>query len=303
MRKSRRLLWLLVLGGAMIGVAARLYQLSLRPSSPQSQTVATRPVEPVEYTYDIVREYPHDPAAFTQGLIYHDGFLYESTGPTGSSTLRKVRLETGEVVQKVALGRRYFGEGLTHWKGGLLQLAPVRDGIKDLSIDRIVDVLRRRGGQNEGFRYDLTTFERRGSFAFQGEGWGLTHDGERLILSDGRPHLRFLDPETFKELGSVNVDHGADPEMLLNELEYIKGEVYANIWYEDLIYIINPDSGAVAGKIDLKDLRTRMAPPPDNTKGAVLNGIAYDVAGDRLFVTGKLWPKLFEIRLHKVVRK
>jgi glutamine cyclotransferase len=222
--------------------------------------------------YDVVRAYPHDPQAFTQGLIFRDGFLFESTGLNGRSSLRKVRLETGEVVQRKAIDDRYFAEGMTDWGARLVQLT---------------------WNTNVGFVYDLASFDRTRTFAYAGEGWGLTHDATRLIMSDGTPALRFLDPDTFAETGRVLVRDGDRPIDDLNELEFVRGEVYANVWLTDRIAIIAPSSGRVTGWIDLAGLRPSTNAPGDD----VLNGIAYDARGDRLFVTGKLWPRLFEIKL------
>ena len=228
------------------------------------------------HTYEVVREFPHDVEAFTQGLIYRDGFLYESTGLNGRSSLRKVRLETGEVVHRRDIDARYFAEGLTDWNDRLVQLT-YRSGI--------------------AFVYDLATFEPRRTFTYRGEGWGLASDGTRLIMSDGSAELRFLDPETFAELGRVTVTDGGRPLEDLNELEVVGGAVYANVWFEDRIAVIDPSNGQVTSWIDLRGLAARMMPPPDAASGAVLNGIAYDAAGRRLFVTGKLWPRVFEIRV------
>jgi glutamine cyclotransferase len=228
------------------------------------------------YSYDVVREYPHDPQAFTQGLIYRDGFLYESTGLNGRSSLRKVRLETGEVVQRRDVDARYFAEGLTDWTNRLVQLTYQT---------------------NVGFVYDLETFEPAGTFRYEGEGWGLTHDDRRLIMSDGSTRLRFIDPATFAEVGRVEVTDAGRPVDDLNELEVVNGSLYANVWFDDRIAVVDPAQGRVTAWIDLSGLRSRMAPPPDMANGAVLNGIAYDAAGGRLFVTGKLWPRLFEIRV------
>jgi glutamine cyclotransferase len=224
------------------------------------------------YGYDVVKAYPHDPAAFTEGLIFRDGFLFESTGPEGRSSLRKVKLETGEVVQRINIEREYFGEGLTDWGPRLLQLTYTT---------------------NIGFVYDLRTFARQRTFSFTGEGWGLTHDDKRLIMSDGTPTLRFLDPVTQRELGRLKVHDRGLPVDDLNELEVVKGELLANVWTTERIAIINPETGAVAAWVDLTGLRPRQ-PGVD-----VLNGIAYDAAGDRLFVTGKLWPRLFHIRIRR----
>ena len=222
--------------------------------------------------YRVVHTYPHDRDAFTQGLIVRDGYFYEGTGLVGRSGLRKVKIDTGEVVQFKALEPPYFGEGITEWKGTLVQLT----------------------WQTEiGFVYDLTSFERRRTFSYKGEGWGLTHDGTRLIMSDGSSSLRFLDPETFKETGRVTVRDGGAAVAELNELEYVRGEVYANIWQTDRIARISPKSGQVLGWIDLRGV----LPPAERSRDAVLNGIAYDAKTNRLFVTGKLWPRVFEITI------
>jgi len=226
------------------------------------------------YTYDIVHAYPHDPEAFTQWLIYRDGVLFESTGLTGRSTLRKVQLETGQVLQQTRVDRRYFAEGLTDWGSRLLQLTWVT---------------------NIGFVYDLATLEPFETFSYEGEGWGLTHDARRLILSDGTPVLRFLDPQSRKVTGRVTVRDRGRPVDDLNELEFVDGQVYANVWLTTRIAMIEASSGEVTGWIELAGLM-----PPAFTSGdAVLNGIAYDAAGTRLFVTGKLWPRLFEIRVRR----
>jgi glutamine cyclotransferase len=222
--------------------------------------------------YEVVNAYRHDREAFTQGLIYRDGFLYESTGLNGRSSLRKVRLDTGEVVQRRGVDRAHFAEGLTEWNGQLIQLTWTT---------------------NVAFVYDLATFEPRRPFTYPGEGWGITHDGRRLIMSDGTPSLRFLDPQTFRELGRVTVRDGGAAVDELNELEYVDGLVYANVWLTDRIAMIDPGSGTVTGWIDLAGL----LPARDRAGADVLNGIAYDAAGRRLFVTGKLWPRLFEIRI------
>jgi glutamine cyclotransferase len=236
----------------------------------------TAPVQPATavpvHGYEVVREYPHDAAAFTQGLIFRDGFLYESTGLEGRSSLRKVELETGRVVQRRDVERKYFAEGLTDWGGQLLQLT-YTTGI--------------------GFVYDAASFEPRGTFTYTGQGWGLTRDDRRLIMSDGTSSLRFLDPATRREQGRVTVRDRGRPVVDLNELEFVRGQVYANVWHTDRIAVIRPDSGEVTAWINLAGLRPAAATDPE----AVLNGIAYDEARDRLFVTGKLWPRLYEIRV------
>jgi len=222
--------------------------------------------------YRIVKIYPHDRQAFTQGLQYADGVLYEGTGLNGRSSIRKVKLENGSVLQQRTLDSRYFGEGITVWRQSIIQLT----------------------WQSEvAFVYDRDTFEPVKTFTYRGEGWGLTHDGTRLIMSDGSASLRFIDPLTFKETGRLAVHDGAAPVQKLNELEVVKDEIFANVWQTNRVARINPKTGAVTGWIDLSGLLD----PRDMAGVDVLNGIAYDAAGDRLFVTGKLWPKLFEITL------
>lgn len=240
-------------------------------ASPQQKP---REAPPASYGYTVVRSYPHDRDAFTQGLEYVDGLLYEGTGRTGSSGIRKVKLETGEVLQAQPLDARYFGEGITVWKNRIIQLT----------------------WQSEvGFVYDRQTFQQQRTFQYTGEGWGLTHDATRLIMSDGSPTgtLKFFDPETLRQTGTLTVRDGGRPVANLNELEYVKGQIYANVWQTDRIAIIAPKTGRVTGWIDLHGILD-----PREAGGVdVLNGIAYDAAGDRLFVTGKLWPRLFEIRI------
>ena len=228
-----------------------------------------------EYSYAVVHTYPHDPLAFTEGLFYLDGFLYESTGINDQSSVRKVRLETGEVIEKHDVPGQYFGEGIVNWKDRLVQLTWTTQ---------------------VGFIYDLRSFAPRSQFAYPGEGWALTQDGKRIIMSDGTCELRFWDPETLLELGRLRVTADGQPVEHLNELEWVKGEVYANIWQTDRIARIDPASGRVVGWIDLTGL---LKPSERTDEDNVLNGIAYDARGDRLFVTGKRWPKLFEIRLVK----
>lgn len=222
--------------------------------------------------YDIVRVYPHDPKAFTQGLVYVDGFLYEGTGLNGESGIRKVKLENGEVLQIQRLEERYFGEGIAVVGASLVQLT-WQSGV--------------------GFVYDRASFQRTRTFSYTGEGWGLAYDGTRLIMSDGTPVLRLLDPKTLKETGRLQITDGGRPVDDLNELEVVKGEIFANVWMSDRIARIDPKTGQVRSWIDLRGILD----PKDAVGVDVLNGIAYDAAGDRLFVTGKLWPKLFEIRV------
>jgi glutamine cyclotransferase len=228
---------------------------------------------PAQDTYRIVHTYPHDPKAFTQGLVFVDGYLYESTGLNGQSSLRMVDLATGRVLQEQPVDSKYFAEGLTNWGSTLVQLT---------------------WETHLGLVYDRFSFRQLQTFFYPGEGWGLTQDGKSLILSDGTATLRFLDPKTFQPIRRITVkDHGkAIPQ--LNELEYVHGEIYANVWHSDRIARIAPLSGKVLGWIDLTGL---LAAKEHSTAEAVLNGIAYDAAHDRLFVTGKLWPKLFEIKI------
>jgi glutaminyl-peptide cyclotransferase len=228
------------------------------------------------YTYEVVNSWSHDTKAFTQGLSFYQGSLYESTGHYGASTLRKVELRTGKVSKKVDVSSQYFAEGMTIFHDKIYQLTWT--------------------GQ-KGFIYDLKSFRFEGEFAYEGEGWGLTNDGEFLILSDGTNRIRFLDPVTYKTVRAINVLDNGVPLLDLNELEYVKGEIYANIWKSERIVRIDPHTGKILGWLDLTGLL------PHDERGSpsedVLNGIAYDEKDDRLFVTGKRWPKLFEIRLKK----
>ena len=225
------------------------------------------------YTYQIVNTFPHDRGAFTQGLVFDDGFLYEGTGLNGNSSVRRVALETGEVLKMQTLPGQYFGEGIT-----ILQ-------------ERIIQLTWR---SRTGFVYDKESFDLLQKFFYQTEGWGITHDGKRLIMSTGTATLYFLDPSTFERMGQINVFDEHGPVGMLNELEYIQGEIYANVWKTENIARIDPLTGKVTGWISLKGLLSAddLEQPVD-----VLNGIAYDRENDRVFVTGKLWPKLFEIKL------
>jgi glutaminyl-peptide cyclotransferase len=232
-----------------------------------------------EYTYQVVHTYPHDRSAFTEGLFYYEGFLYEGTGMNGESSIRKVKLETGEVLQKRDLSEAYFGEGIIKWK------------------DRLIEMTYKT---EVGFIYDFNTFALKGEFHYPGEGWSLTTDGKRLIMDDGTPQLRFWDPETLRETGRLTVTDRGQPVENLNELEWVKGEIFANIWQTERIARIDPATGHVTGWIDCTGLLSRADVIENGPQGTdVLNGIAYDAKGDRLFVTGKRWPKLFEIKLVK----
>jgi glutamine cyclotransferase len=225
----------------------------------------------VLYTYSIVNTYHHDENAFTEGLVYENDSLYESTGLYGNSTLRRVNLETGEPLQLYTLPDEYFGEGITIFDDKIIQLT---------------------WREHKGFVYDRRSFDLLQEFNYSTEGWGITCDGTRLIMSDGTANLYFLDPATFEKVGQVEV-HDTAPVTQINELEYINGKVYANIWMKEKIAIINPQTGQVEGWIDLSGIQDRQNQDADK----VLNGIAYDAEGDRLFVTGKMWPHLFEIKL------
>jgi len=262
--------------------------------------------------YDVVAEYPHDPQALTQGLIYTGGFLYESIGGQGESSVRKVELQTGRVIKQHAVDSRFTGEGLTEWRGQLIHLTPKRTRqsvIRSLILDNLkaMDPFGRLLDPDSGVRYDIDSLERKSAFGYNSEGWGLTHDDDQFIKSDGTSILRFLNPDTMKWQAQIAVVEAGKGIRWLNELEYINGEVYANIWRQDRIAIIQLNSGQVTGWIDLSQLRPRMVPPPKDVEGlgaygkAVANGIAHDAAGGRLFVTGKNWPRLFEIRLRNEI--
>jgi glutamine cyclotransferase len=229
------------------------------------------------YGVDVIHTYPHDPTAYTEGLFYLDGYIYESTGLEQHSSIRKVKLETGEVLQKLEIPSQYFGEGIVNWDGRLLSLT---------------------WKSHLGFIFDLATFKRQGQFRYEGEGWALTQDGRQILMSDGTPQIRFINPQTLKETGRITVTLDGKPVPNVNELEWIKGEIYANVWQSDWILRIDPHDGHVVGLINLAGLLRSSDRVPGQTD--VLNGIAYDAKGDRLFVTGKNWPKLFEIRLHRV---
>lgn len=228
------------------------------------------------YTFEVVNTFPHDTAAFTQGLLYDGGFLYESTGLYGQSSLRKVELATGKVLQIKNLDARYFGEGITIRGKEIIQLT---------------------WQNHKGFIFDKHTFDLLGDFDVGAEGWGMTTDGKRIITSDGTSTLRFLDPGSFEELEAITVQDNGLPVNNLNELEYVNGLIYANVWKSDNIAIIDPGTGRVKGWVDLKGIlpAEREGKPVD-----VLNGIAYDSAGKRIFVTGKLWPYVFEIQLVRI---
>ena len=232
------------------------------------------------YGYVVKNTYPHDPQAFTQGLFFKDGHLYESTGQKGQSSLRRVDLKTGKVLQKKDLAAEYFGEGST----------AVGDSIVGLTWQ-----------SNVGFVYDAKTFALKSRFNYKGEGWGLASDAKYVYMSDGTPEIRVLDPKTLEERRRIRVTAEGKPIPQLNELEVVDGQIFANVWGTDVIARIDPASGNVVGWIDL----TGLLPPEKrgtDSVDAVLNGIAYDAKQRRLYVTGKLWPKLFEIELVQIRR-
>lgn len=227
-----------------------------------------------QYGYEVVQEFPHDTGAFTQGLVYHDGILLEGTGKYEQSTLRKVELETGKVLKSIDLPPKVFGEGITLWGDKVVQLS---------WKNRLI------------FIWDVDSFDLVGRYRFPGEAWGVTHDGNELIVSNGSEFLLFMDPQSMRVKRRVKVLDQGRPIEKLNELEFINGEVWANIWYDERIVRIDPQTGRVVAWVDL----TGLLPLEErkNRRESVLNGIAYDAKENRLFVTGKEWPKLFEIRL------
>jgi glutamine cyclotransferase len=258
---------LLVLGLAACGSSEP------RPEVPASTNPPANARPTPTYTYKVLKVYPHDPEAFTQGLVFVDGALYEGTGLEGRSSLRRVDLETGEVLQQRDLPAQYFGEGIAVLGQRIFQLT---------------------WRSHVGFVYGRERFDKQGEFAYATEGWGLTHDGKRLIMSDGTATLYFLDPDKLAQTGSVEVRDERGPVSRLNELEYVEGEIWANIWQTDRLARIAPKTGQVLGWIDLRGL---LSPNDLGRPVDVLNGIAYDAQGKRLFVTGKWWPKLFEIEV------
>ena len=225
------------------------------------------------FTYEVVNTYPHDPRAFSQGLVFHEGQLYEGTGRYGESSLRRVDLQTGRVLESRQLPQNLFGEGITIYQDRIFQLT---------------------WRSNYGLIYDLAKMQPSDTFSYAGEGWGLTHDGRHMIMSDGSDTLRFLDPKTFRTVRTIRVRAYGRPVEYLNELEYVDGEILANVWHTDLIARINPATGEVNSWVDLRGL---LSPAERPDAEAVLNGIAWDAREKRLFVTGKNWPKLFEIRV------
>jgi glutaminyl-peptide cyclotransferase len=253
--------------------------LKFRIACGLAAAVLTAVAQTPQYGYQVIHAYPHDPNAFTQGLEFRAGFLYESTGLKGRSSVRKEKLENGQVLQEIDIDSQYFGEGITILNQQIIELT----------------------WQSEtGFVYDQPSFRRLRTFNYPGEGWGLANDGQNIYMSDGSAQIRIWDPATLQEKRRITVrDHG-QPVLNLNELEYVRGEIYANVWQTDRIVRFSPADGRVLGWIDLAGILSAA----DRTEQVdVLNGIAYDVLGNRLFVTGKLWPKLFEIKVVPLHRK
>jgi glutamine cyclotransferase len=228
-----------------------------------------------QVSYEVVSSYPHDPTSFTQGLVWHDGTLYESTGLKGESKLRRLEFPSGKVLKEINLASEFFGEGLALVDSRLIQLT---------------------WQSHKGFVYDLNTFRQLQEFAYDTEGWGLTYDGKNLILSDGSSNLFYLDPQTFKPVKKLAVTMNGKPISDLNELDFIDGEIWSNVWQTDLIVRIDPSTGRVTSFLNLKGI---LAPSDKTGREDVLNGIAYDAEKKRIFVTGKLWPRIFEIRVTK----
>lgn len=255
------------ISGAIIALVVLVVSFSILVLS-SSSPVNTAPLH---YTYDVAAVYPHDKNAFTEGLVIEKGVLYESTGLYGNSTLHRIELETGKILQTYALPDQFFGEGITIFGDTIIQLT---------------------WQSHRGFVYDKRSFKLLREFTYPTEGWGLTNNGSTLIMSDGTATLYFLDPGTFEKIGQIEA-HDTGPVTNLNELEYVHGQVYANIWREDRIVVINPQTGQVNGWIDLTGINNQENQGTEN----VLNGIAYDVESERLFVTGKMWSQLFQIKL------
>jgi glutamine cyclotransferase len=272
-------LFLLLGGISLISTTVASEGMGRHSSAETTVSTVTNPSETaISYPapvagYRVINTYPHDPRAFTQGLVFTDDFLYEGTGLRGHSSLRKVDLNTGNILQVRQLPAQFFGEGITTFGNRLIQLT---------------------WRARVGFVYDRHTFQLLGTFNYPTEGWGITHNGTSFIMSDGTSTLYLLDPQTFQEVGRLQVHTRDGPLSRLNELEYVQGEIYANVWRTDRIARISPETGEVVGWIDLEGL---LSPEDRKRRIDVLNGIAHDVKNDRLFVTGKLWPKLFEIEL------
>jgi glutaminyl-peptide cyclotransferase len=282
---ARRVTLVILVSLVLAGAAAAFYlgvpQNTTSPtrstttlSRTTTATASSTSPAPV-YTYQVISAYPHDADAFTEGLVYYDGFLYESSGLYGNSSLRRVDLDTGQVLQIYNLSSRYFGEGITIFDNAIIQLT---------------------WQNNLGLVYDLNSFGLLQNFSYPDEGWGLTNNGSQLIMSDGTANLYFLDPQTFQRTGEVTVHDGATPVEDLNSLAYINGSVFANVYPTDRIAVINPGTGQVTAWIDLTGIEN-LTGCHCNAGNDVLNGIAYDAQDDRLFITGKDWPSVFQIQI------
>jgi glutaminyl-peptide cyclotransferase len=263
----------LVLIAVLALVACDKHAVGRSPSIPPLPPSSTGSAPVVAYSYEVVHAWPHDRGAFTQGLVVRNGNFIESTGLNGESSLREVEITTGRILKQVTVPREYFAEGCVVFGGKIYQLT---------------------WQNHKGFIYDADTFGPLGEFRYDGEGWGLTTDGQSLILSDGTNRIRFLDPATFQVTRTIAVLADGKPVERLNELEFIRGEIFANVWQTDQIVRIDATTGMVRGTIDFTGLLAAQDRAPDTD---VLNGIAYDAAADRLFITGKRWPKVFEVRL------
>ena len=271
-KRSNRLLIIGVV--ALAAIVAAIGVTTLRSKSPEpARQPDNKPAQAQKVSYEVVASYPHDPKAFLQGLVWHDEGFYESTGQYGESSLRRVEFPSGKVIKQVKLTSDLFGEGLAMVDNHLMQLTWTT---------------------KRGFVYDRDTFQMIREFTYQTEGWGLTYDGKDLILSDGSDQLTYLDPQNFQTVRKLRVTRDGRPVTNINELEFIEGEIWANVWHQDVILRIDPATGQVTSFLEMKGLISReMVSNPE----AVLNGIAYDPQSKRIFVSGKLWPLIFEIRL------
>ncbi|MDA4112733.1 MAG: glutaminyl-peptide cyclotransferase [Thaumarchaeota archaeon] len=280
--RTGRVALVAIVASLVLGGAAALYYLAVPRNAPlpigstatlsetAQATDSSSSSAPV-YTYKVINVYPHDTNAFTEGLVYYNGFLYESTGLYGNSSLRRVDLDTGQVLQIHNLSSRYFGEGITIFNSEVIQLT---------------------WENNAGFVYDLNSFGLLQNFSYPDEGWGLTNNGTQLIMSDGTANLYFRNPQTFQRTGEITVHDGVTPVDGLNSLDYINGSVFANVWPTDRIAVINTGTGQVTAWIDLTGIQNMTGCHCD-----VMNGIAYDAQNNRLFITGKMWPSVFQIQI------
>ncbi|HXU35839.1 MAG TPA: glutaminyl-peptide cyclotransferase [Blastocatellia bacterium] len=275
-RASIVALGLIAVAGAVFLIVILLRQgTPTQPNTTSNSNQSTSVARAQQVSYEVVSSYPHDPTSFTQGLLWHDGSLYEGTGLEGQSKLRRLEFPSGKVLKEISLSTEYFGEGLALVNNRLIQLT---------------------WKSHRGFVYDLDSFKQLQEFAYDTEGWGLTYDGSNLILSDGSSNLFYLDPQTFKPIRNLAVTMNGQPLTEINELEFIEGEIWANVWQTDKIVRIDPSTGRVTSFLNLKGI---LAPSDRTGREDVLNGIAYDAEKKRIFITGKLWPRIFEIRVIK----